>query len=652
MVPPGIDAKTNPGKEVRGVLSAGTRLLGYEIISVLGQGAFGVTYQARDTTVDCRVAIKEYLPTSIALREGAMSVVPRSADLSERFEWGRERFLAEVRGLAKLGDAPAIVRIHDLIEANGTAYMVMELAAGEPLHRRLLHDKYLSPPVVERLLSSLLEGLQAVHAAGLLHHDIRPANIIVDSRGNPTLVDFGAARATMADRAAAGPAVATSSYAAAEQFNSAKQGPWTDIYGLSATLYHAISGAPPPSIFDRMLDDTCEPLARLMPKGFAPALLVGVDAGLRVRAGKRPQSIADWRSILPPFAPLDEAEAFVMHGPTAARAAAEAPSSPVRRGVGLWIGLSSAVVVTALVADGAVKLMAARTEMADGAHRPAVAEMQRPSVQDDAVARETAAKHAAVEASALKQAEATALAEEAARKATAEKLAAQAVARRYEEEARLARRQEQEAAIESARQIAEDEGRAAARQAAQREAVEGAPRAASTATAPESGPKAEAALNLSDQERKRVQAALTALGHDVPVTGYFGPITRSMITAWQKTRGLPETGFLDASLLAALYAQAEPAGDVGEQVKLDAQRTEAALNLTDQERKRVQATLTALGHDVPVTGYFGPITRRMITAWQKAQGLPATGYLTDRQLVALQQQAAAGPAKYDQAERQ
>jgi peptidoglycan hydrolase-like protein with peptidoglycan-binding domain len=626
---PGTEAKSNPSKDVRGVLCAGTRLLGYEIVSLLGQGGFGVTYLARDVSLDCRVAIKEYLPTSIALREGGTSIVPRSADLSERFEWGRERFLAEARALAKLGDAPAIVGIHDLLEANGTAYLVMELAGGEQLHRRLLHDKSLSPPVIERMLSSLLEGLQAVHTAGLLHHDIKPANIIVDSRGNPTLVDFGAARAAMAGRAAGSPAASTSGYAAAEQFNSAKQGPWTDIYGLSATLYHAISGKPPPSIFDRMLDDACEPLARLMPKGFAPALLVGIDAGLRVRASERPQSIADWRSILPPFGPLDEAEAFVMRGPLAARAAVAAFSSRPKRGMGFWVGLSAAVVVAALVSDGALKLMASSSETADATHRPAV-----------------------TESAALKQAEARTLAEEAGRKAAEEKLAAETAARRHEEEARLARQQEQAAAIESSRQIAEAEGRAAAQEALQREAAAEVSRQASAAKAPESGPNTEAALNLSEQERKRVQAALTALGHEVPVTGYFGPITRSMITAWQRTQGLPETGFLDVPQLAALYAQPVPTGDVAERIKLDAQRTEAALNLSDQERKRVQVTLTALGHEVPTTGYFGPITRRMITAWQKTQGLPATGYLTDPQLAALEQQAAGGSAKYEQARRQ
>src|SRR5690349_2964066 len=195
--------ETGPSKEVRGALPVGTRLQSYGIISVLGQGGFGITYLAHDTTLDCRVAVKEYLPALLAFREADGHVVPRSTELAEPFIWGRERFLSEARTLAKLGHAPAIVRVHDLIEDNGTAYMVMELAEGETLHRRLMRDNSLSPTVVDRLFSSLLEGLEAVHVAGLLHNDVKPSNILVDARGNPTLIDFGAARAAMAGRTAA-----------------------------------------------------------------------------------------------------------------------------------------------------------------------------------------------------------------------------------------------------------------------------------------------------------------------------------------------------------------------------------------------------------------------------------------------------------------
>jgi peptidoglycan hydrolase-like protein with peptidoglycan-binding domain len=588
---PGIAlrAETGPSKDARGVLPAGTRLLSYEIISVLGQGGFGITYLAHDTTLDCRVAIKEYLPISLAVRDGGMGVVPRSAELYEQFVWGRERFLAEARTLGKLGQVPAIAHVHDFLEANDTAYQVMALAKGETLHRRLLRDKCLPRPIVERLLCALLEGLGQVHATGLLHHNIKPANIIVDPRGNPTLIDFGAARAAMAGRTAV--MTISPGYAAAEQFTSARQGPWTDIYGLSATLYHAITGVPPPSVFDRMLDDGYEPLTQVMPAGFDSGLLVGIDAGLRVRPSERPQSIGHWRSILPLSGPLDEPAAFVMRGPSPAvmrgpsnaSVAVAPPPVGAKRAMAFWIGLAAAVVAAVVLSDATVKLTGPPTEAAGEAYRPAVAELQRPSAQDDAMVRQAAAKKTEIVAAAM-----TAAADKA--------------------------------------------------EASTSTAMESKP--IPDADARQSTEGAEAALNLSDQDRKRVQAALSALGYDVPATGSFGPITRAAITVWQKTQGLPVTGFLDQSQVAALSARAAPAEREAEQTKPDPRQAEAALNLSEPDRKRVQAALTALGHEVPTTGYFGPITRGAITAWQKTQGLPATGFLDQAQLAALGARAA------------
>jgi serine/threonine protein kinase len=161
-----------------------------------------------------------------------------------------------------------------------------------------------------------------VHAAGFLHRDIKPANLLIGPRGEPTLIDFGASRAAMAGRTVAMTAVFTPGYAAAEQFTAAKQTPATDIYALSATLYHAITGAAPPSAIDRMLDDTCPPLAQLAPPGFRHELLGAIDTGLSVRVSQRPASIADWRSLLEPpeaAAPAATPEQVASSSPKAER---------------------------------------------------------------------------------------------------------------------------------------------------------------------------------------------------------------------------------------------------------------------------------------------------------------------------------------------
>jgi serine/threonine protein kinase len=331
-------------------LQAGQTIGRYEIVSVLGQGGFGITYRARDVQLGREVAIKEYLPSALAIRQDGATVLPRTTKMADDFGWGRDRFVTEGRTLASLHRATAIVHVFDYLEANGTAYIVMELLSGETLEDRINKNGKLSAEEVERILWPLLDGLEQVHSAGFLHRDIKPANILLDAAGNPTLIDFGASRAAMAGRSTALTAIFTPGYAAAEQMTSAKQGPWTDIYGLSATLYHAIAGRTPPSAFDRMLSDTYEPLSQIKPAGFSPGVLAGIDAGLAVVASDRPQSIAGWRPILSMAeAPAADATVVIGKAPTPAPRHVStlpppaAPTSSSR--TGLWLALGALVLV-------------------------------------------------------------------------------------------------------------------------------------------------------------------------------------------------------------------------------------------------------------------------------------------------------------------
>src|SRR5882757_2675593 len=337
-------------------LQPGQAIGRYEIVAILGQGGFGITYRARDAQLNREVAIKEYLPSALAVRLDGVTVLPRTTKLADDFTWGRERFVEEGRTLATLQRAPAIVRVFDFLEANGTAYIVMELAPGETLERRLKSLGKLGPAEIDRILWPMLEGLEQVHNAGFLHRDIKPANILLDAGFLPTLIDFGASRAAMAGRTTTMTAIFTPGYAAAEQMTSAKQGPWTDIYGIAATLYHAITGAPPPSSFDRMLEDAYEPLAKLMPAGFAPGLLIGIDSGLAVRATDRPQSIAGWRPILGQAGTPDTQATMELGRPATAATLAppravptnEAPvASPAKGKTGLWAGIAAVLLLLA-----------------------------------------------------------------------------------------------------------------------------------------------------------------------------------------------------------------------------------------------------------------------------------------------------------------
>jgi serine/threonine protein kinase/CubicO group peptidase (beta-lactamase class C family) len=426
------------GRDLLVALRAGTKLRGYEIVSVLGEGSFGITYLARDATLGREVAIKEYLPSTLAVRRGDSTVVPRSTAASDDFNWGRDRFLEEARTLVKLEGVPGVVRVIDYLEANGTAYMVMALARGETLLQRIRAAGPLSPPQIERILWPLLDGLEQVHAAGYLHRDIKPSNIILDARGAPTLIDFGASRAAMLDRTSADmTAIFSPGYAAAEQFVSMKQGPWTDIYGLSATLYHAVAGTQPPSAIERTLEDAYKPLVQLAPAGFDPGILGGIDAGMAVRAADRPQSIAAWRQL------LQQKHAAVGDTVFVRRSQAEAPTlpippSPARRSwtkrPAVWLGLAAAIVV---LAGGGYFVNAAIEEQRSTAAAVVAAKKQA----DEATAKLKAEAEARLKADEARRQQAAAAAQKAQEeRARKDREAAEAASRRQADEERARKR--------------------------------------------------------------------------------------------------------------------------------------------------------------------------------------------------------------------
>ena len=459
-------------------LKAGQLIGRYEIVSVLGQGGFGITYRARDVQLGREVAIKEYLPSALAVRQDGSTVLPRTTKMADDFGWGRDRFVTEGRTLASLHRVPAIVQVFDFLEANGTAYIVMELLSGVTLEERINSGGRLKPEEVDRILWPLLDGLEQVHAAGFLHRDIKPANILLDAAGNPTLIDFGASRAAMIGRTAAMTAIFTPGYAAAEQMTSAKQGPWTDIYGLAATIYHAIAGKAPPNAFDRMLDDAYEPLGKLAPAGFSSGLLAGIDAGLTVVARDRPQSIAGWRPILGMTAAPEANATMVMGkadeapagrksvlGPatTTASTTLAPPPAPKSR-AGLWVGIAAVVLLAG--GGGGYYAMATRgpdPEMVKArAAAEAAEEARRQAAEEaDRLRAEKAQQDAKMKA----DQEAKAKAEQDAKAKADLEAQAEAARRQFEEDTR----RKVEAEIAEKKRAEEEAQRKAAEEAAARQ---------------------------------------------------------------------------------------------------------------------------------------------------------------------------------------
>ena len=213
----------------------------------MGTGSFGVTYLAHDLQLDRQVALKEYLPVDWASRRSNGFVEPRTESCSADYEWGLKRFLDEAAILARL-DHPQIVRVHRIIRARGTAYIVMEYLGEHSLAGEIrASGRPLSEERVLEILLALADGLEEVHRAGILHRDIKPANVMLRDRDNsPVLVDFGSARQHIGDRSRSLTAVLTPGYAPIEQYGSTdRQGPWTDIYALGALAYEALTGKAP-----------------------------------------------------------------------------------------------------------------------------------------------------------------------------------------------------------------------------------------------------------------------------------------------------------------------------------------------------------------------------------------------------------------------
>ena len=236
-------------KRLRNGLPAGTVLNGvYRIEAEVGHGGFGIVYRAEHRVLG-PVAIKEYLPADLAVREGG-SVHPRSSHERAWYEDGLRGFQSEARKLVKFQNHPNVVTCRDYFEERGTAYLVMDyeegLSLAELLAVREEEGRLLGEDELLALLEPLLDGLSVVHEAGVLHRDIKPANVLVRRKNEqPVLIDFGAAKQVVAEHSQS-VAAYTEGYAAMEQVGAGRLGPWTDLYGVGATMWRIVAGGSSP----------------------------------------------------------------------------------------------------------------------------------------------------------------------------------------------------------------------------------------------------------------------------------------------------------------------------------------------------------------------------------------------------------------------
>lgn len=266
----------------------------YQLGAQIGAGGFGITYSAWDHLLQMPAAIKEYMPQGLARRapEGGDEVQPtRGGELL--FQKGLDRFRREARILGSLQEVRGVVTVRDCFAENGTAYLVMEFVRGITLDQYVA-QRQLSPSQLLELVEEVVGALEEIHRHGVLHRDISPGNLLVQEDGSVKLIDFGAAaRLSLQAQGQDRTVILNKRYAPVEQYDAhGRQGPWTDVYGLCATLYALLTGEAPPESIQRQHQDTLKPLSAFR-LDLTARQRKALENGLLVDPARRTQSMEE-----------------------------------------------------------------------------------------------------------------------------------------------------------------------------------------------------------------------------------------------------------------------------------------------------------------------------------------------------------------------
>lgn len=272
----------------------------YLLGKALGQGGFGITYLAWDCNLERKLAIKEFFPRELVSRapgEGRVDLFSR--DLQEQYRYGLEKFLAEAKTLALFESHPSIVAVKDYFEEYNTAYLVMPYLEGLNLFEYLLQkEERLELTQAVQIIMPILDALKVVHQKGLMHRDVSPDNIFITKEGRVILLDFGAARHALGEKAKNVSIILKPGFAPEEQYRlKSEQGPWTDIYAAAATLYRMITGQMVPDALERLNEDLI--IRPLLAKAAVSAPFEEVLLkALAVKAKDRFQTVAAFQEAL------------------------------------------------------------------------------------------------------------------------------------------------------------------------------------------------------------------------------------------------------------------------------------------------------------------------------------------------------------------
>lgn len=253
----------------------------YLVGNCIGEGGFGITYIGRDLTLDMRVAIKEYFPNGYVNRNNTVdqNVTASTESRKTVFAKGKDNFLEEARKIAKFVGEPGIVGVREYFEANGTAYIIMDYLDGVNLASYVRSSGTIPAAQMFELMLPMVRSLKRIHEAGIIHRDISPDNIMYLKSGSLKLMDFGSARYFTNDQKEMS-VLLKQGYAPEEQYRkNGDQGPWTDVYGLCATMYRCITGVIPVDALERLRSDSLEPPSKMgvdIPESMEVVLLYGM----------------------------------------------------------------------------------------------------------------------------------------------------------------------------------------------------------------------------------------------------------------------------------------------------------------------------------------------------------------------------------------
>ncbi len=267
------------------------QLQNYKIAKQLSGGGFSIVYLAHDEN-GVPVAIKEYLPSQLVLREEGSLVQATTAENLATFRYGMKCFFEEGRALAKINH-PNVVRVTNFFRANETVYMVMRYERGKTMQEEIQSRKrVVRESFIRRVFAELLNGLREVHTHKILHLDIKPANIYIRLDGSPVLLDFGAARQTLTLEKTKLSPMYTPGFASPEQYkNRDLLGPWTDIYSVGATMFSCLAGFAPQAADQRLQNDKLASAKKLWGGQYSDQLLEIIDWCLQLNYMDRPQSV-------------------------------------------------------------------------------------------------------------------------------------------------------------------------------------------------------------------------------------------------------------------------------------------------------------------------------------------------------------------------